>query len=185
MADLAERSKLKHMVLAEPLLPGGSHIGHGPPDARSLCQFDLVALSVGVSDCLDAIVAFQRPGEADRRILPTREQHQRRAVRHTQRLRPSNGVVFSNAMSTSSRQRTLRATIFLPSGAVPRANGSVPQVWQNWWRTLCVLNKYSFRLPSPESSMKLSSGTNEIKRPCLLQIEQLHWITCPRSVSAV
>jgi hypothetical protein len=38
------------------------------------------------------------------------------------RLRPSNGTSFNSGTSTSSKQRTLMATISPPFGAVPREN---------------------------------------------------------------
>ncbi len=46
-------------------------------------------------------------------------------------LRPSNGVGSRVAMSMSSRQRTLSATISLPSGEVPRENAPTPHCAQN------------------------------------------------------
>ena len=45
-----------------------------------------------------------------------------------QRLRPSNGVSFSSKRSMPSRQRTLIATIGVPSGIFPRAKEPTPHV---------------------------------------------------------
>jgi hypothetical protein len=54
---------------------------------------------------------------------------------------PSISVTLEAPRSTSSRQRTLMATISLPSGPTPRAYDSMPHVLQNKWWMTCWLNR--------------------------------------------
>jgi hypothetical protein len=54
-------------------------------------------------------------------------------------LRPSTKFVGIFCRSTPSRQRTLIATISVPSGPLPRANERTPQFVQNkWWMTFLL-----------------------------------------------
>src|SRR5690606_31146703 len=94
-------------------------------------------------------------------------------------------VGLSDSMSTPSRQRTLTATIFLPSGISPRANDSIPQAEQNRWAIVLVLKRYSVRLASPFSSSKFSAGVKARILPRFWQYEQLQVIGLARSTSTL
>src|SRR5581483_4488286 len=77
----AEALDVDHVVRPEPLAPGGKAAGDLRPHALAAVELDPVPLAVVETDRLDALVAAQRKAEADGRILPAREQHQRSSLR--------------------------------------------------------------------------------------------------------
>jgi hypothetical protein len=57
----------------------------------------------------------------------------------------------------------------------------MPQIEQKVCRATPVLNRYVVSTSLPLSNSKRSGGTIRCKNPFLLQIEQLHSVTCDRS----
>ena len=104
-------------------------------DRRARVELGRVALAVGKADGLDALIALERPGEADGRILPAGEQHQCRIVvmdapseagavelLDVERLEV-DPVEAAHVEGHHTARRPAR---------VPRANGWTPHVSQNW-----------------------------------------------------
>ncbi len=124
------------MILAEARRPGRKPAAEPVDNDLPLGELDVVALAVGEADRLDAIKAREGIGEADGGILAAGEEDERGG----QRLAPSKAMGVSVAASTPSRQRTLTATISEPSGPLPRPKARTPQVLQNRWWMMRLLN---------------------------------------------
>lgn len=97
--------------------------------------------------------------------------------------KPSNSLGWRAERSTSSRQRTLTATVALPAGSVPRPKDCTPQTLQKRCAMTFLLKRYSESISSPESSVNCSAGTNARMNPFFWQCEQLQAIVCERSAS--
>ena len=70
--------ELQHVVVAEPRAPRRGTGGAISARITGRCvELDGVALAVGEADGLDARVALERPGEADRGVLAAGEQYER------------------------------------------------------------------------------------------------------------
>ena len=127
----AKLGQLHHEVVTEPrpcLRKRTQRLKHFDP----LFKFHPMPLAIGKADGLDARIALQGPGEADRGILPAGKEHQGRVVQpYDQLSRPLKCLIEKASGSTPSRQRTLTATMSLPSGILPRANEVTPHVLQN------------------------------------------------------
>ena len=65
------------MVRPEPRAPGWEGARDLSPHALPAFELDSMSLAVVEADGLDAREGVERVGEADGRILPAREQHQR------------------------------------------------------------------------------------------------------------
>src|SRR5262245_16495034 len=71
--DLGERGELDEMVLAEPVCPARAQIHYMVEHARSRQKLGRIPLAIVEADGFDPEESFERPGEADCRILPAGE----------------------------------------------------------------------------------------------------------------
>src|SRR5262249_52874724 len=69
-----KRVELDDVILAESIRPMRAQGRHALAQARPHIEFGPVALPIVEPDGLDAREAFERPGEADGRILSSREE---------------------------------------------------------------------------------------------------------------
>ena len=68
------------MIVTEPRIPTRRERSHRRADRRATAHLDRVTLAVFEAYCFDARMAFERPGEAGGRVLPSRKEDQRHPV---------------------------------------------------------------------------------------------------------
>jgi len=71
----SKRIELDYVIVAQTRFPGTVQGRHALADACPYCEFDGVPLAVVETNRLDARETLERPGKANRRVLPAREEN--------------------------------------------------------------------------------------------------------------
>jgi hypothetical protein len=75
LRNRSKRIELDYVIVAQTRFPGNVQGRHALADACPYCEFDGVPLAVVETNRLDARETLQRPGKANRRVLPAREEN--------------------------------------------------------------------------------------------------------------
>jgi hypothetical protein len=76
VGDGAKAPEIQHMILAQARRPGGKTVAESLEHRLAGLHLDPVTLSIVEADRLHPAMPGQRPGQADRRVLPAGKQHQ-------------------------------------------------------------------------------------------------------------